>query len=134
MFQPVKKFLVSPYQNFLGPSLCSYEYSNFFRQAISQNSSKPLIVKRFCLFVCLFRMPNDSCFRWAAQGQLPQCNRRNIVTVLRTEVKSHKGLKETKVFACGCFGRNPKIFSKFAGGGVPVVESFHCKDAACNSF
>ena len=83
----------------------------FFRQAISQNSSKPLIVKGFCLF----RMPNDCCFRWAAQGQLPQCNRRNIVTVLKTVVKSHNGLKGTKVFACGCFGRNLKNFSKFAG-------------------
>ena len=30
-------------------------------------------------------------------------------------VKSHKGLKGTKVFACGCFGRNLKKFSKFAG-------------------
>ena len=82
----------------------------FFRQAISQNNFKPLIVKGFCLF----RMPNDCCFRRAAQGQLPQCNRRNIVTVLRTVVKSHKGLKGTKVFACGCFGRNLKMFSKFA--------------------
>ena len=83
----------------------------FFRQAISQNSSKPLIVKGFCLF----RMPNDCCLHWAGQGQLPQCNRRNIVTVLRTVVKSHKGLKGTKAFACGCFGRNLKNFSKFAG-------------------
>ena len=30
-------------------------------------------------------------------------------------VKSHKGLKGTKVFACKCFGRNLKNFSKFAG-------------------
>ena len=129
MFQPVTKFLVLPFQNFLGPSLFFYEYSNFFRQAISQNSSKPLIVKGFCLS----RMPNDCCFRWAARGQLPQCNRRNIVTVLRTVVKSHKGLKGTKVFACGCYGRNLKNFSKFAGE-EPVVESFHCKVSACNSF
>ena len=43
------------------------------------------------------------------------CTRRNIVTVLRTVVKSHKGLKETKVFAFGCFGTNLKNFSKFAG-------------------
>ena len=62
----------------------------------------------------MLRMPNDCCFRWAAQGQLSQCNRRNIVTVLRTVVKSHKGLKEIKVFACGCFGRNLKNFSKSA--------------------
>ena len=83
----------------------------FFRQVISQNGSKPLIVKGFCFF----RMPNDCCFRWDAQVQLPQCNSRNIVTVLRTVVKSHKGLKGTKVFACRCFGRNLKNFSKFAG-------------------
>ena len=88
-----------------------WKFNFFFRQTISQNSSKPLIVKCFCLF----RMPNDCCFPWAALGQLPQCNRRNIVTVLRTVVKSHKGLKGTKVFACGCFGRNHKNFSKFAG-------------------
>ena len=49
------------------------------------------------------------------QGQLPQCNRRNIVTVLRTVVRSHKGLKGTKVFACGYFGRNIKNISKFSG-------------------
>ena len=59
-------------------------------------------------------MSNDCCFRRAAQGQLPQCSRRNIVTVLRTVVKPHKGLKGTKVFACECFGRNLKNFSKFA--------------------
>ena len=86
-------------------------FNFFFRQAISKNSSKPLIVKGFYLL----RMPNDCRFRWHAQGQLPQCNSRNIVTVLRTVVKSHKCLKGTKVFACGCFGRNPKNFSKFAG-------------------
>ena len=63
----------------------------------------------------LFRMPNGCCFRWATQGQLRQCNRRNIVTVFRTVVKSHKGVKGTKVFACGCFGRNLKKFPKFAG-------------------
>ena len=39
----------------------------------------------------------------------------NHSNVLRTVVKSHKGLKGTKVFACGCFGRNLKNFSKFAG-------------------
>ena len=83
----------------------------FFRQAISQKNSRPLIVKGFYLF----RFSNDCCFRRDAQGQLPQCNRRNIVTVLKTVVKSHKGLKGTKVFACGCFGRNLKNFSKFAG-------------------
>ena len=116
MFQPVIKFLVPPFQNFLGPSLFFYEYSiffltSYFTQAISQNSSKPMIVKSFCLL----RTPNDCYFRWAGQGPLPQCNRRNIATVLRTMVKPHKGLKGTKVFACGCFGKNLKNFSKFVG-------------------
>ena len=89
----------------------------FFRQAISQNSSRPLIVKGFCLL----RMSNDCCFRRAVQGQLPQCNRRNIVIVLKTVVKSHKGLKGTEVFACGCFGRNLKMSQNLqgrAGAGV----------------
>ena len=30
-------------------------------------------------------------------------------------VKSHNDLKGTKVFACGCSGRNLKNLSKFAG-------------------
>ena len=30
-------------------------------------------------------------------------------------VKSHNGLKGTKVFACGCSGRNLKNLSKFVG-------------------
>ena len=64
----------------------------------------------------MFRMSNElllslSCARATAAER----NRRNIVTVLRTVVKYHKGLKGTKVFACGCFGRNLKKFSKFAG-------------------
>ena len=66
-------------------------------------------------------MSNDCCFHRAAQGQLPQRSRRNIVTVLRTVVKSHKGLKGTKVFACGCFGRNLKMSQNLqgrAGAGV----------------
>ena len=54
-------------------------------------------------------MSND-CFCKAVQGQLPQCNRRN--TVLRAMLKSHKGLKVTKVFAFGCSVRNLKSFSK----------------------
>ena len=105
MFQPVIKFLVPSFQDFLGPSLFTYEYSNFFQ---TNYFTKQLQTTDCKGFFCLFRMTNDCCFRWAAQGQLPQCNRRNIVTVLRTVVKSHKGLKGTKVFACGCFGRNIK--------------------------
>ena len=58
-------------------------------------------------------MLNDYCFRRGAQGQLPQCNRRN--TVLRAVIKFHKGLKGTKVFAFGCSVRNLKNLSKFTG-------------------
>ena len=85
----------------------------FFGQAISQNSSKPLILKSFYWF----RMSDYYCFRRAAQGQLSQCNRRNTATDLGAVEKSHNGLKGTKVFACGCSGRNFKLknFSKFAG-------------------
>ena len=83
----------------------------FFGRAISQNSSKPLIVKGFYLL----RMSDDYCFRRAAQGQLSQCNRGNTATVLRAAVKSHNSLKETKVFASGCSRRNLENLSKFAG-------------------
>ena len=58
-------------------------------------------------------MSNDYCFRRVAQRQLSQCNRRN--TVLRAVVKSHKGLKGTKVFVFGCSVRNLKNFSKVTG-------------------
>ena len=51
----------------------------------------------------------------AAHGQLLQCDRRNTATVLGIVVKSHIGLKGTKIFACGCSGRNVKNFSTFAG-------------------
>ena len=83
----------------------------FFGQAVSQNSSKPLIVKGFYLL----RMSSDFCFRRAAQGKLSQRNRRNTATVLRAMVKSHNCLKGTKVFACKSSGKNLKIFSKSAG-------------------
>ena len=83
----------------------------FFGQTVSQNSSKPLIVKGFYLL----RMSNDYCFRRAVQGKLSQRNRRNTATVLRAVVKSLNCLKGTKVFACECSGRNLKSFSKFAG-------------------
>ena len=82
----------------------------FFGHTLSQNRFKPLIVKGFYLI----RTSNDNCFRRAAQDQLSQCNRRNTATVLRAVVKSHKGLKRTKVFACGFSSRNLKNFSKFA--------------------
>ena len=41
-------------------------------------------------------------------------NERNAATVLRAMVKSHNDLNGTKVFACGCSGRNLNFFSKFA--------------------
>ena len=83
----------------------------FWDKLISQNSSKPLIVRSFYLV----RMSDDYCFCRAVQRQLSQCNRRNTATVLREVVKSHNGLKRTKVFVCGCSGRNLKHLSKFAG-------------------
>ena len=63
----------------------------------------------------MLRMSNDYCLRRAAQGKLSQRNRRNTAAVLREVVKYHNRLKGTKVFACGCSGRNLKSFSKFAG-------------------
>ena len=42
-------------------------------------------------------------------------NGRNVETALTAMVKSHNRLKGTKVFACGFFGSNLKIFSEFAG-------------------
>ena len=83
----------------------------FFGQAISQNSSKLPFVKGFYLL----RMSDVYCFRRAAQAQLSQRNKRNTATVLRAVVKCHNRLKGTKVFACGCSGRNLKTTSKFAG-------------------
>ena len=92
--------------------LCQFDIFKFFSdKLISQNSSKPLIERSFYLL----RMSDDYCFRRAAQRQLSQRNRRNTATVLRAVVKSHNGLKGTKVFACGCSGRNLKNLSKFAG-------------------
>ena len=41
-------------------------------------------------------------------------------------VKSHNGLKGTKVFACGCSGRNLKNLSKFAGKS-PCWDPFTVK-------
>ena len=78
----------------------------FLDKLISQSSSKPLIVRSFYLL----RMSDDYCFRRAVQ-----CNWRNTATVLRAVVKSHNGLKGTKVFACGCSGRNLNNLSKFGG-------------------
>ena len=51
-------------------------------------------------------MSTDCCVCRAAQQQLSQYNRRNIAAVLRGMVKYNKGLKEAKMFACGCSGRN----------------------------
>ena len=60
-------------------------------------------------------MSNDYCFRRVAQGQLSQCSMRNTAIILRAVVKSHKVLNGTKVFACGCSGKNLKNFSKLTG-------------------
>ena len=94
----------------------------FLAQAISQNSSKPLIAKGFYLL----RMSDDYCFRKAAQGQLSQCNRRNTATRLIAVVKSHNRLKGTKVFACGCLEEISKIFQNLQGralASVPLLQS-----------
>ena len=58
-------------------------------------------------------MSDDYFFHRAAERQLSRFNKRNVATVLGEVVKFHNGLK-TKVFACGCFGRNLKNLSKFA--------------------
>ena len=96
----------------------------FFVQAIWQNSSKPLILKGFYLL----RMSDDYCFRRLRKDNCR--NGRSVATVLRAMVKSHKSLKETKVFVCGLSGRNLNFFSTFAG--KCVLESFYCNVAACN--
>ena len=77
-------------------------------------------------------MSDDYCFRRAAQRQLSECIRRNTATVLRVVVKSHNGLKGTKVFARGCSGRNLNNLSKFAGKSR-CYGTFYRKVAACNS-
>ena len=75
-------------------------------------------------------MSNDYCFLRAAQGQMPQCNRRK--TVLRAVVKSHKCLKGVKVFAFGCSVRNLKNSQNLQGATHPGVF-IYCKVAAWNS-
>ena len=60
-------------------------------------------------------MSDDYCFRRVGQRQLSQCNRRNTAATLRAVVKSRNDLKATKIFVCGCSGRNLNNLSKFAG-------------------
>ena len=110
------------YINGTPPQIFFQKYSIFFEQAISQNKSKPLIVKGSYLL----RMSNDYCFRRAAQGQLSQCNRGNTVSVLRAVAKSRKDLKGVKVLACRCSGSNLKNFSKLTGKS-PCWSSFIVK-------
>ena len=88
-----------------------WTFKFFSDKLISQNSSKPLIVRSFYLL----RMSDDYCFHRAAQRQLSQCNRRNTATVLRAVVKSHNGLKGRNVFTYECSGRNLKNLLKYAG-------------------
>ena len=51
---------------------------------------------------------------------------------MRAVVKSHNGLRGTKVIVCGCSRKKSqniiKIFRE-----EPVLRSFYCKVAACNS-
>ena len=71
----------------------------FSDKLISRNSSKLLIARSFYLL----RISDDYCFRRAAKG-----NCRNVIgeilQLFWVVVKSHNGLKGTKVFACGCSG------------------------------
>ena len=60
-------------------------------------------------------MSDDYCFRRAAQRQLSQCNRRNTATVLRAVVKSHNGLKGTKVFPVGVLEEISKNYQNLQG-------------------
>ena len=92
----------------------------FFGQAVSQDSSKPLIVKGFYLL----RMSNDYCFRWAAQRKLSERNKRNSATVLRAVVKFHNCL-------VGVLEEISKVFQNLQGRARAGV--FYCKVAACNS-
>ena len=103
-------------------STAAFEYSILFGQAISQNSSKTLIVKGSQLL----RMSNHYCFCRCAQGQLSQCNRRN--PVLRAVVNSYGGLKGTKVFAFESSERNLKNCKE-----EPFLEFFYYNVAAWNS-
>ena len=93
------------------PPLTYSGYSDFFGANYFTKQLQTTDCKGF--FICL--ECHDYYFRRAAQRQLSQCNSRNTATVLRAVVKSHNGLKGTKVFACGCSGRNLKNLSKFAG-------------------
>ena len=98
----------------------------FLGQTVSQNSSKPLIVKGFYLL----RMSNDYCFRRAAQGKLSQRNRRNTATVLRAVVKSHNCLKVTKDLPVGVLEEISKVQNLQGRARAGV---FYFKVAACNS-
>ena len=93
-------------------------FKKIFGQAISQNSSKPLILK---VFICL------ECQMITVFVELRKSNcrnGRNVAIVLRAMVKSHNRLKGTKVFACGFPGRNLKIFSKICRG-LFIVKLHH---------
>ena len=95
----------------------------FFRQAILQNSSKPLIVKGFYLL----KTPDDDYFRRAVQGQLSQ--REKYCNYFESSGKIWYRLKRTKVFPCGRSERNLKNLSKFAGKspcwGPSIVKLQH---------
>ena len=80
----------------------------FTREAISQNRSKSLIVKD----VYLLEISNKYCFR-RPNGNCRKSSRRNITTVLRAVVKSHKGPKGTEVITHRYSRRNLKYFSIF---------------------
>ena len=68
----------------------------FYGTAISRNISKRLHVRN----LYLFSYPNIYFYGRAGQWQLSKFTHRNTVTTFRTLVKSYKGLKWTKKFAC----------------------------------
>ena len=100
---------------------CSYEYSSFFGQAVSQNSSKPLIVKGFYLL----RMSVEYCFRRAVQGKLSQWNRRNTATFLREVIVSQSS-KRNKSICRWVFWKKSQKFFKICGE-EPVLRPFIVK-------
>ena len=97
---------------FLGIFGCCFFFSDKLLYKAAPNQTL-LIVKCFYFL----RMWNDSCFLRSPQRQLSQCNRRNTATFFRTLVKSHKGLKGTKVFVCWFLEKISEIYYNSEGRG-----------------
>ena len=91
-------------------------FSFFFSDKLLHKAApnQTLLIAKCFYFL---RMWNDSCFLRSAQRQLSQCNRRNTATFFRTLVKSHKGLKGTKVFVCWFLEKISEIYQNSEGRG-----------------